>query len=69
MDQADQVAVQRAAEKVRDAWRVPGPAPHLHQREQERLKAHWPALARAVDQLAQVVESGAQPWSPPSPTE
>ena len=41
-----------AVEEVVRAWLVAGPAPHLHQREKERLGAHWPVLARAVDHLA-----------------
>ena len=37
---------------VHAAWTVEGPAPHLHQKAQRKLRQDWPALAGPLDALA-----------------
>jgi len=39
------------AREIIAAWENPGANPMLHQREKERLGAHWPALARRISNL------------------
>lgn len=37
------------------AWTVPGPAPDVHRRAQEKVRRQMPVLARALDRAAQHV--------------
>jgi hypothetical protein len=42
-----------AAREIVEAWTRPGPVPWRHAMMKRRLRRDWPALAAAVDQLAQ----------------
>jgi hypothetical protein len=42
-----------AARLVVEAWSRPGPAPWRHALAKKRLRRDWPALATAVEQLAE----------------
>lgn len=37
--------------RVRNAWKVEGPAPDAHRIMQARLRTEWPTLAKALDEL------------------
>lgn len=38
--------------QVMDAWTNPGPVPEYHAAAQKRLRIEWPALAHALDSVA-----------------
>ena len=40
-----------AAQRVVDAWVIPGVRPSCHRSEQDRLRRDWPVLARAIEAL------------------
>lgn len=42
-----------AVEDVLAAWTVAGPVPEYHRAEQQRLREKWPALAVALESLAE----------------
>jgi hypothetical protein len=46
--------VRKAAQRVVDAWTISGPAPYLHAHHKVKLRKRWPALADALDLLAEV---------------
>lgn len=45
-------AAEQAARRVAAAWSEPGPNPMRHAATKRHLKRDWPALARAVEALA-----------------
>lgn len=45
-----------AVDNIVRAWKVPGPRPDIHWREQERLRRKWPTLAKAIEELVQEKE-------------
>jgi hypothetical protein len=51
----------RSLEEVFLAWNDAGPVPAHHRREKARLRAEWPALAGALDQLTAVVLQDPEP--------
>lgn len=48
-----------AVDAVLNAIRKPGPAPHIHQAQMERLAREWPTLARTLATLMR--EQGVTP--------
>ncbi len=44
-----------AARLVVQAWTRPGPAPWRHALMKRKLRRDWPALALAVEQLAEIM--------------
>ena len=41
------------ARRILNAWTEPGPRPAIHLEAQRKLRKEWPALANALDALAQ----------------
>lgn len=51
-------AHEMTVERVVDAWVIQGPQPGYHEHMKNLLRNQWPALAQALDELAQ--EEGRQ---------
>jgi len=47
----DSTRQSKGIQAVIDAWNDKGPHPLYHVAAQEQLRAHWPALASALDNL------------------